>query len=289
MQNDEIIWQVIGKHFCSFKARITTTTFCRNEYNASGLCNRGSCPLASSQYATVLEKEGKVYLYMKTIERAHTPSKLWERVLLSQNYIKALEQIDDHLEYWSEGIKHRAKLRLTRIRQTLIRMRRLKLSLKKKLVPIRTREERRDRVREEKALIAAAIDKKIKEELKERLSKGDLHNINIDQRHFNEVMDEVGEGQRDVIGEEEIEEEEDESEEEEDDEVTNETETVEEFVEDIDDLEEYFGEESEEEREEEDEISRKRASSHLLKSDRKKKAKIVMEYEDEDTAQMEEA
>lgn len=32
-------------------------------------------------------------MYVKTIERAHTPAHMWERIKLSNNYTKALEQV----------------------------------------------------------------------------------------------------------------------------------------------------------------------------------------------------
>lgn len=40
-----------------------------------------------------IEGSGILYLYVKTIERAHTPANMWERIKLSNNYAKALEQV----------------------------------------------------------------------------------------------------------------------------------------------------------------------------------------------------
>src|ERR1700724_399104 len=72
--------------------RAKTQSFCRNEYNVTGLCSRQSCPLLS-KYATIREQNGVLYLYIKTPERMHSPAKWWEKYKLSQNYQTALTQV----------------------------------------------------------------------------------------------------------------------------------------------------------------------------------------------------
>jgi protein MAK16 len=181
MQCDEVIWQVINHQFCSFKSKIAKEqTFCRNEYNATGLCNRGSCPLANSRYATIREHDGVCHLYIKTIERAHSPKNLWEKIKLSRKYSRALEQVSEHLEYFPKYLQHKNKQRLTKIHQYMIRMRKLKLKARPKLVAISKKVERREAKREAKAEKAAELEKSIEGELLERLKRGtygDIYNF----------------------------------------------------------------------------------------------------------------
>jgi len=206
MQCDDLIWQLLRNSFCSFKIKTQTQTFCRNENNVSGICSRGTCPLANSQYATVKEKEGKIYLCMKTIERAHLPAKLWEEILLDKNYMTALKQIDEHLIYWPSYLKNKCKQRLTRIHQYLLRMRKLKKNPPLKLVHINKKVERRERTREMKAEKIAVIDNQIKKELLERLKLGTYgEKYNFRKESFAEALKEQ-EVMEEIEEEEELEE-----------------------------------------------------------------------------------
>ncbi|EAU32435.1 protein MAK16 [Aspergillus terreus NIH2624] len=209
MSSDEIVWQVINQQFCSYKLKTTKgQNFCRNEYNVSGLCNRQSCPLANSRYATVRSdpETGAMYLYMKTVERAHMPSKWWERIRLSSNYAKALEQVDERLIYWPKFLVHKCKQRLTRLTQVAIRMKKLAKEeerLGERVVPkLAPKIRRREETRERKAESAAKVERAIERELIERLRSGAYGDrpLNVEEGIWKKVLrglERSGDGERD--------------------------------------------------------------------------------------------
>ncbi|RPA71870.1 Mak16 protein, partial [Ascobolus immersus RN42] len=195
MASDEIIWSTIAHQFCAYKLKTPKEqAFCRNEYNVTGLCNRQSCPLANSKYATVRERDGKLYLYMKTAERAHMPNRMWERIKLSQNYAQALKQLDERLIYWPKFLTHKCKQRLTRLVQVQIRSRRIALQEQKmgeKIVStLAPKVKRREMTRERKALAAAKLERTIEKELIEKLKSGVYGEqpLNVDEKIWEKVL-----------------------------------------------------------------------------------------------------
>jgi protein MAK16 len=270
--------------------------FCRNEYNVTGYCNRQSCPLANSRYATVRAhpEKGTLYLYMKTIERAHLPSKLWERVKLGNNYQAALAMIDERLKYWPKFLVHKCKQRLTRLTQVAIRTRRIaaeEARLGERLVPkLAPKIKHREAARERKAEAAAKLERTIERELIERLRQGAYGDqpLNVSETVWKKVLNALereGEGERDrdmdkgIEDDEEDAEEELEVEEEDEEEEDGAVEYVSDFEESDDelgDIEDWLGSEEDDDDDEDDEDDSDEETSKKKKSgDKRKKGRVV--------------
>lgn len=196
--------------------RTSTSTFCRNENNVTGLCNRQSCPLANSQYATVREVDGLCYLFKKTAERAHSPAKMWERIRLADNFEAALAQIDTELEHWPAFLQAKCKLRLAKSLEYLKKMRKIQLDDANAPV-LKTRARKvlkREKSREARAKKVAQLENVIERELLERLQKGVYGDIyNLPQNVFESALEKCG-GKAAQMDEEAIDEEVEEGEEE---------------------------------------------------------------------------
>lgn len=162
------------------------------------------------------------------------PSKLWERIKLSQNYATALTQIDERLIYWPKFLLHKCKQRLTRLTQVAITSRRLAKEeerMGEKLVGVKPKIVRREATRERKALAAAKLEKAIEKELVERLRSGAYGDkpLNVEENIWKKVLrglEREGAAERDVDNDDEDEDEDEEELEEEEEEDLDEVEYV---------------------------------------------------------------
>jgi protein MAK16 len=133
---------------------------------------------------------------MKTIERAHLPNQLWEKVKLPKNYRQALELIDENLEFWSKFQRHKCKQRLTKLHQMIIRQRKLRISdmhTQEKFVTINKKYEKREAAREKGAEKAAQVERAIEKELLQRLKSGTFYPkeiYNLDVKQFEKHLEE---------------------------------------------------------------------------------------------------
>eukprot|EP00906_Rhabdomonas_costata_P030825 RCo043597 len=193
---DDMVWDVLDKSFCKYRVKqsMNETKFCRNKWNLTGFCKCRLCPLANSQYATVREKFGKMYLHVKTAERAHLPRKWWDVIPLSEDLVEAMKQIDENLQWWPRNIIFKCKARVMRIREYLSRMRRLQLhpGATSKLVTVKSKEEKMLNAREVKAERIALLDQSIEKELLNRLRTGVYDSeipVNIPDSAFLAVID----------------------------------------------------------------------------------------------------
>jgi len=190
--SEDIIWQILDEQFCSFKAKFERKSFCKNEYNLTGMCNKMYCPLANGRYATIREEDGKLYLHVKTIERAHTPANLWEKIELPEDIGGALAIINENLAFWPKRFVNKVKERLVRLHQYIIRYRKWYYRAKPRLVTVHKKFERREAKRELKSLVAAKLDTQILTELQERFDQGIYDNfINLHHPQYMELLKEA--------------------------------------------------------------------------------------------------
>lgn len=283
--SDDIVWQVINHQFCAFK--LTTAkkeSFCRNEYNVSGVCSRHTCPLANSRYATVRNVDGRIYLYIKTPERAHMPRRWWERIKLSRNHEESLAQIDAQLAYWPASVIDRCKQRLTRLSQVASAERRLALKhYERHYTSTAPKVKRRETVRERKALVAAKLERAIEKELLDRLKSGAYGEepLNVDERVWKKVMESVHQDAEEVesesVDENEVDSEEEREFVEDDDEIA-----------DLEDLERWLGDPSLPRSDEESEFSSSDdndSENDKPRPKRRRGAHVEIEYENDTAVQ----
>lgn len=193
MNHDDVMWNVMGQGFCSYKVKTSDdkVRFCRSPYNVTGVCSRATCPLSNAQYATIIEHEDELYLYVKTAERAHLPRRQWEKTKLDASFPKALEQLDSELQWWDRRHVNKVKARLLRLKQYLMRKRRMMMEPQAEYVSVNKRQEHKLLRREEKAERAARIELEIERELLDRLKKGTYDSVvNYNAQMFDKLLDE---------------------------------------------------------------------------------------------------
>eukprot|EP00761_Pharyngomonas_kirbyi_P012798 gb/GECH01012825.1/.p1 GENE.gb/GECH01012825.1/~~gb/GECH01012825.1/.p1 ORF type:complete len:252 (+),score=74.13 gb/GECH01012825.1/:1-756(+) len=202
MQNDEVVWNIIRSYHCSYRINLPQQgkKLCQHEMNPTGLCNRASCPIANSQFATVLENKGKLWLYIKTPERQHTPRHQWQKVLLDDDFRTAMKQVNDRLAYWPHSMVAKCKARVARLREVILRKKRLEKQQSTEIVTRRNRSKEKQLTRRERrAERFARVEQQIEKELLRRLREGtygDIYNFEKEnEKKLDDQLEELSDGE----------------------------------------------------------------------------------------------
>jgi protein MAK16 len=128
---------------------------------------------------------------------------MWEKIPLHPTFLKALEQVNKYFEFWPHFIRKKIKQRMTKIRQYLIRMRRMRNKVQPELIALNKTKERIETKREKKAHAAAHLQDSIRGELLQRLRQGtygELYDdiVNFNQQVYNEALDDIDEEEFDI-------------------------------------------------------------------------------------------
>merc|ERR1711988_1539738 len=98
-----------------------------------------------------------------------------------------------------DHMKNRCKQRLTKIRQMMIRMRKLEMQTRMKMVADKPKTRKREAAREEKAERAAQVELAIEKELLERLKQGTYGDIyNFPRKQFEKIVEENEESEEEA-------------------------------------------------------------------------------------------
>ncbi len=191
--SDEVIWHQLKHNFCSFSVKNRHQIMCSHKFNVNGVCDRKCCALSNAEYATILEKDGKLILHVKAVERAYQPSTLWDKIDLPMNKEEARTVIAKECGHLDQFMLDKLAMRADRLIEMLHRMRKLKSQqlTAPKMIAIKKKTERREARRQTKALSAAKVETGLKKALLEQLHKGVYNDIyNFHQETFEEAINE---------------------------------------------------------------------------------------------------
>ena len=109
---------------------------------------------------------------------------------MDPSYNKSIEQIDTELKYFPKFLIHKCKQRFTRIRQVLIKKKKMKLEGDEEYQIVSRKAEKREKSRLIKAEKSAVIENHIAEELLKNLKNGKYEGIyNFDKNAFRKILE----------------------------------------------------------------------------------------------------